>query len=97
MDPRPALAIGHVSLRVSDVERASSALKLAKELLDAKAIAQKEVREAENDSRKTIAERIATGRVPEVRQFFPLDERVPKCFLVLPRPEWWQLSPGTPV
>ena len=42
---------------VSDVERATAALKLAKELLDAKAIAQKEVREAENDQRKAAAER----------------------------------------
>src|SRR5260221_9671610 len=42
---------------VSDVERASAALKLARELLDMKAIAQKEVREADNDQRKAIAER----------------------------------------
>lgn len=42
---------------VSDVERASAALKLARELLEAKAIAQKEIREAQNDERKAIAER----------------------------------------
>jgi cobalt-zinc-cadmium efflux system membrane fusion protein len=42
---------------VSDVDRASAALKLVRELLEAKAIAQKEVREAENDQRKAIAER----------------------------------------
>jgi cobalt-zinc-cadmium efflux system membrane fusion protein len=42
---------------VSDVDRASAALKLARELLEAKAIAQKEIREAENDHRKAIAER----------------------------------------
>jgi cobalt-zinc-cadmium efflux system membrane fusion protein len=42
---------------VSDVDRASAALKLARELLEAKAIAQKEIREAENDQRKAIAER----------------------------------------
>jgi cobalt-zinc-cadmium efflux system membrane fusion protein len=41
----------------SDVERASAALKLARELYDAKAIAQKEVRETENESRKAVAER----------------------------------------
>jgi cobalt-zinc-cadmium efflux system membrane fusion protein len=42
---------------VSDVERATAALKLARELLEAKAIAQKEVREADNDQRKAVAER----------------------------------------
>ena len=42
---------------VSDVERATAALKLVKELFEAKAIAQKEVREAENDQRKAVAER----------------------------------------
>jgi len=42
---------------VSDVERATAALKLARELLEAKAIAQKEVREAQNDERKAVAER----------------------------------------
>ena len=42
---------------VSDVERSSAALKLAKELFEAKAIAKKEVREGENDYRKAIAER----------------------------------------
>jgi membrane fusion protein, heavy metal efflux system len=42
---------------VADVDRATAALRLAKELFDAKAIAQKEVRETENDQRKAIAER----------------------------------------
>jgi len=42
---------------VSDVERSTAALALAKELLEAKAIAQKEVREADNDQRKAAAER----------------------------------------
>ncbi len=42
---------------VSDAERAEHALKLARDLLEVKAIAQKEIREAENDSRKAVAER----------------------------------------
>src|SRR2546421_4792657 len=42
---------------VSDVERASAAVKLARELLEAKAIAQKEVREADDDQLKAAAER----------------------------------------
>ncbi len=42
---------------VADAERSEAALKLARELFEVKAIAQKEIREAENDSRKTLAER----------------------------------------
>src|SRR5437867_704610 len=41
----------------ADVERADKALRLTRELYDARAIAQKEVREAENDYRKATAER----------------------------------------
>jgi len=40
----------------ADVERAQAALRLANELLEVKAVAQKEVREAENDARKALAE-----------------------------------------
>jgi cobalt-zinc-cadmium efflux system membrane fusion protein len=42
---------------VTDVERADKALRLAQELVEVKAIAQKEVREAESDYRKAVAER----------------------------------------
>jgi membrane fusion protein, heavy metal efflux system len=42
---------------VADVERADKALGLVRELVEAKAIAQKELRDAENDSRKSMAER----------------------------------------
>src|SRR6266446_4395375 len=42
---------------VSDVARAEKALKLAKELVEIKAIAAKDIREAENDSNKAVAER----------------------------------------
>ena len=42
---------------VADVERSEDALRLARELLDVKAVAQKEVRETENDARKALAER----------------------------------------
>ncbi|HET7341241.1 MAG TPA: efflux RND transporter periplasmic adaptor subunit [Methylomirabilota bacterium] len=42
---------------VADVERADAALRLARELLEVKAVAQKEIREAENDARKAVAER----------------------------------------
>ena len=42
---------------VSDVERAEAALRLARELLEVKAVAQKEIREAENEARKAGAER----------------------------------------
>jgi cobalt-zinc-cadmium efflux system membrane fusion protein len=42
---------------VTEVERTAAALALARDLFEMKAIAQKEVREAENDSRKAVAER----------------------------------------
>lgn len=42
---------------VADVARAEKAFALAKELYEAKAIAQKEVRESESDYRKAVAER----------------------------------------
>ena len=42
---------------VADVERSQDALRLARELLEVKAVAQKEVRETENDTRKALAER----------------------------------------
>jgi len=48
----------------TDVERADKALRLARELVEVKAIAQKEVREAESDYRKAVAERErATSRL----------------------------------
>jgi membrane fusion protein, heavy metal efflux system len=42
---------------VSDVDRSEAALQLARELFEVKAIARKEIREAENDYRKAAAER----------------------------------------
>ncbi len=42
---------------ISDIDRADKALSLARDLYDAKALAQKDVREAENDYRKALAER----------------------------------------
>ncbi len=42
---------------VSDVQRAEAAFKLARDLFEVKAIAQKELRDAENDYRKAAAER----------------------------------------
>ena len=42
---------------VADLERAEKAITLARELLQVKAIAQKELREAENEYRKAMAER----------------------------------------
>ncbi len=41
----------------ADVERAEKAMTLARELVEAKALAQKDLREAENDHRKGVAER----------------------------------------
>ena len=41
----------------SDLERSEAALNLARELFQVKAIAQKEIREAENDYRKAVAEK----------------------------------------
>ena len=46
---------------VADVERAEAALKLARELFEVKAIAQKEIRDAENESRRAMAERERAG------------------------------------
>jgi len=62
---------------VADVERSQAALRLARELLEVKAVAQKEVREAENDARKAVAERersaarlqtlgVGPDRLPEI-------------------------------
>jgi len=42
---------------VADVERSAAAARLSRELYDAQAVAQKELREAENDARKAGAER----------------------------------------
>src|SRR5439155_202229 len=42
---------------VADVERSAAAARLSRELFDAQAVAQKELREAENDARKAVAER----------------------------------------
>jgi len=42
---------------VADVERAEAALTLARELYEVRAIAAKEIRDAENESRRTLAER----------------------------------------
>jgi cobalt-zinc-cadmium efflux system membrane fusion protein len=42
---------------VADVERSEAALRLARELFEVKAIAQKEIRDAESEARKTTAER----------------------------------------
>ena len=42
---------------IADVERSDAALKLARELLEIKAVPQKDVREADNDYRKSVAER----------------------------------------
>jgi membrane fusion protein, heavy metal efflux system len=42
---------------VADADRSAAALQLARELFEVKAIARKEIREAENDSRKALAER----------------------------------------
>ncbi len=58
---------------VADLERSEKAIKLARELLQVKAIAQKELRETENDYRKAIAEkeraasRLRTLGVPEAQ------------------------------
>lgn len=46
---------------VADVERAEAALKLARELFEVKAIAAKEIRDAENEQRRTMAERERAG------------------------------------
>jgi cobalt-zinc-cadmium efflux system membrane fusion protein len=61
----------------ADAERSSQALALARELFEVRAIAQKEVRDAENDSHKAVAEReraaarlrtlgVTEARLPEI-------------------------------
>jgi len=42
---------------VADVERSAAAARLSRELFDVQAVAQKELRETENDARKAVAER----------------------------------------
>ena len=55
--PDLGLAKSDYAKAVSDLARSERALKLAKEMLEVKAIAEKEIREAENDSNKAMAER----------------------------------------
>ena len=49
---------------VADVERSAAAARLSRELFEAQAIAQKELREAENDERERAASRLQTLGVP---------------------------------
>jgi len=42
---------------VADAERSAAAVRLSRELFEVRAVAQKELREAENDARKAVAER----------------------------------------
>src|SRR6266545_4870225 len=51
------LAKADYAKAVADVERAEAALKLARELFEVKAIAAKEIRDGENEHRRTMAER----------------------------------------
>jgi cobalt-zinc-cadmium efflux system membrane fusion protein len=60
---------------VADVERTSAALRLARELFEVKAIAQKEIREAENDDKKALAERERAAS--RLRTLGVADERLP--------------------
>ncbi|OLC16374.1 MAG: hypothetical protein AUH29_05150 [Candidatus Rokubacteria bacterium 13_1_40CM_69_27] len=55
--PDLGVAKSEYAKAVADVERADKALTLARELYEVRAIAQKEIREAENDYRKAAAER----------------------------------------
>jgi len=55
--PDAAQARADYAKAVADAERAGRALDLARELFEMRATAQKEVREAENDARKAVAER----------------------------------------
>ncbi|HEX9409325.1 MAG TPA: efflux RND transporter periplasmic adaptor subunit [Methylomirabilota bacterium] len=55
--PDLGLAKSEYAKGVSDLARSERALKLARELLEVKAIAEKEIREAENDHNKALAER----------------------------------------
>ena len=59
---------------LADAERADKALRLARELYDVKAIAQKDVREAENEDRKAVAERQRAAS--RLRTFGIADDRV---------------------
>jgi cobalt-zinc-cadmium efflux system membrane fusion protein len=60
---------------MADVERTSAALRLARELFEVKAIAQKEIREAENDDKKAQAERERAAS--RLRTLGVADERLP--------------------
>jgi cobalt-zinc-cadmium efflux system membrane fusion protein len=60
---------------VADAERAAAALGLARELYEVKAIAQKEIREAENDDKKALAERERAAS--RLRVLGVGDERLP--------------------
>jgi cobalt-zinc-cadmium efflux system membrane fusion protein len=51
------LAKSDYAKAVADVERSDAALQLARELFEIKAIAQKEIRDAQNETRKAAAER----------------------------------------
>jgi cobalt-zinc-cadmium efflux system membrane fusion protein len=51
------LAKSDYAKAVADVERSEAALKLARELFEVRAIAAKEIRDAENEYRRTMAER----------------------------------------
>ncbi|PYM15914.1 MAG: hypothetical protein DMD81_13845 [Candidatus Rokuibacteriota bacterium] len=61
---------------LADVERAEKALRLVRELYDVKAIPQKDVREAENDAKKAVAERERTRS--RLRTLGIGDERLPE-------------------
>jgi cobalt-zinc-cadmium efflux system membrane fusion protein len=55
--PDLGLAKSDYAKATADAERADHALKLARDLFEVRAVAQKEIREAENDYRKAVAER----------------------------------------
>src|SRR5262249_8718887 len=55
--PDASLARADFAKAVADAERADHALRLARELFEVRAVAQKEIREAESDERKAVAER----------------------------------------
>ncbi len=55
--PDLGLAKSDYAKAVADTERSEAALRLARDLFEVRAVAQKEVREAENDARKAVAER----------------------------------------
>jgi len=60
---------------VADVERADKALALVRELVEGKAMAPKELRDAENDQRKALAERERAAT--RLRVFAVTDDRLP--------------------